>query len=215
MTLDEEELMKILEGESLAEIKQKVGKLEVKLSKPTPSFQGINGYKYNVEDIAKHLGLDPKKIREWAFTGYAPCIISTDGEPLFKKGEFLRLAEKNVYRRSDGRNLPFHITLYSNKDRDYHSPIPKTLRGINNLMEFEEIVFPSCIYFLVKNDEVIYVGQTIELPSRLASHRQDKLYDRVFYLPVPESDLNRVEKEFIITLKPKLNGGPRDYTKRT
>ena len=70
------------------------------------------------------------------------------------------------------------------------------------------------VYFLCQGDEVVYVGQSVSVPDRVMSHIREsrrpagKMFDplRIFYLPVPESELLRVESEFIARLRPRYNG---------
>ena len=54
-------------------------------------------------------------------------------------------------------------------------------------MKFEEGSYidltdiPKCfIYFLIDNEEVVYVGQTTKGLSRVEVHHKDKLFDRVY-----------------------------------
>lgn len=67
----------------------------------------------------------------------------------------------------------------------------------------------SCVYFLVKRDRIVYVGQTTNLPSRVASHRLNlgTKFDKVFHRNVPRDDLDRVESALIRALRPALNRG--------
>jgi hypothetical protein len=62
-----------------------------------------------------------------------------------------------------------------------------------------------CVYFLVRDDVVVYVGQTTNLHLRVARHRRDKQFDRVLHLPTPCEDLDRVERGFIHALQPEYN----------
>lgn len=64
----------------------------------------------------------------------------------------------------------------------------------------------SCVYFLSLNGKVVYVGQSVNLGSRLSEHVRGKTFDSVFYLPVPRNALNDVEGHFIRALRPPLNG---------
>jgi excinuclease UvrABC nuclease subunit len=70
----------------------------------------------------------------------------------------------------------------------------------------------SGVYFLCDADEVVYVGQSVAVLSRIMTHvmERNKRFDpdRIFFLPVPQSELLRAEGEFIRLLKPKYNGNP-------
>jgi predicted GIY-YIG superfamily endonuclease len=78
--------------------------------------------------------------------------------------------------------------------------------------EFES---DRCVYFLVnKSKEVVYVGQTYNLFNRLATHRNDKDFDKVYFLTEPTSVkknkskkdwINEKEKEYIQNYLPIYN----------
>ena len=68
----------------------------------------------------------------------------------------------------------------------------------------------SYIYFLLKNDEVVYVGQTIVSPEvRINQHIKEKDFDSYssFLLPVGMSfnEINKIEAENIIRFEPFYN----------
>ena len=93
--------------------------------------------------------------------------------------------------------------IYVNESRD----IPPQLipLGVN------EIFAPPngpCIYFLCKEDRIVYIGQSIYLGSRLSEHITNKNFDRVFYMNVKKEDLSRVESELIEYYEPEYNGRP-------
>lgn len=60
------------------------------------------------------------------------------------------------------------------------------------------------IYFLIKNDEVVYVGKTTQGIFRPLSHR-NKDYDKIniIYCDVDKSD--KLESYYILKYKPKYN----------
>jgi len=78
-----------------------------------------------------------------------------------------------------------------------------------SLREIQFPKLPPCIYFLLKGDQVIYVGQSSSLYSRLSNHRlTPKDFDRVFVITVPEEWVGRIDKieaSFIRFLDPPLN----------
>lgn len=67
-------------------------------------------------------------------------------------------------------------------------------------------VFPECgIYFLIKDNEIVYVGKSIHLHRRLSNHRKAKDFDRAFFVECHKDDLNYLEKHFIRLFCPRLN----------
>lgn len=63
------------------------------------------------------------------------------------------------------------------------------------------------IYFLVSEDgDVEYVGQTVNLFSRLQTHQHLKHYHRVAFLPVKDKKLlDVIEMHYIDHFNPRLN----------
>jgi hypothetical protein len=67
----------------------------------------------------------------------------------------------------------------------------------------------SGVYFLVRGARVVYVGQSVNVVARVATHLVDpkKTFERVAFLPVDDPGmLTPVEQFFIFTLDPPLNG---------
>jgi predicted DNA-binding transcriptional regulator AlpA len=62
------------------------------------------------------------------------------------------------------------------------------------------------IYFLLDGDEIVYVGQSVSIETRLAQHALSrKKFDRVLVMPVSDAELDETEKDLIGRLCPKLN----------
>lgn len=61
------------------------------------------------------------------------------------------------------------------------------------------------IYFLIKQKEIVYVGQTINLLNRIKSHKKEKDFDSYAFVEVDEYDLDEMELAYIIEFKPELN----------
>ena len=78
-------------------------------------------------------------------------------------------------------------------------------------MRFEEentinitLKYKCFIYFLIKDDIVVYVGQTKNNLIRPFSHK-DKDFNRIEIMTCPENKLDIVEDAFILKYKPKYN----------
>ena len=63
----------------------------------------------------------------------------------------------------------------------------------------------SGVYALVRGQEVVYVGQTINGLRRIGHHIKDKVFDRVFFLQVEIQELREVEAWMLSLFKPKYN----------
>lgn len=63
----------------------------------------------------------------------------------------------------------------------------------------------SGVYFLLDGDEVVYVGQAVNVYSRIGQHT-DKRFDRYAFVPCAAEGLDRLESLYIHCLRPRLNG---------
>lgn len=62
------------------------------------------------------------------------------------------------------------------------------------------------VYFLVKGERVIYVGQSVNILSRVSQHRKSKDFDRLAFVPCAKDDLDVLESLYIHALRPESNG---------
>jgi len=66
--------------------------------------------------------------------------------------------------------------------------------------------FRFVVYMLVKNDEVIYVGQSRNLKSRVCSHVGNEAdFDYIDFFDVDPFEANNVEADRIVRYNPKFN----------
>ena len=71
-----------------------------------------------------------------------------------------------------------------------------------------EVCEPAYVYFLLKEEVVVYVGQTTApWPSRILQHlnEKEKDFDDVWYLEVDNPSMSEIEKAFIKMFRPKYN----------
>lgn len=93
------------------------------------------------------------------------------------------------------------------------SDISPVLKQTNfSLVPISEIVRKSSsygnvcgVYFLIKNSEIVYIGQSINIAARITSHK-DKDFDSVSYVTCRRSELDILESLYIIAYNPVLNG---------
>lgn len=81
--------------------------------------------------------------------------------------------------------------------------MPAGLAEVRGLRRFNGLHL-SAVYFLICRGEVVYVGQSTNLASRIGGHG-DKEFDQVVFLPVGRSRLDAVENEWIEKLRPRYN----------
>ena len=61
------------------------------------------------------------------------------------------------------------------------------------------------IYFLFRNEEIVYAGQSKNLHRRIIQHCYGKDFDSYSYIKCSESELNDLEFYFIAKHKPEYN----------
>jgi excinuclease UvrABC nuclease subunit len=68
-----------------------------------------------------------------------------------------------------------------------------------------------CIYYLLDNDKIVYIGKTKRPSDRFIKHYNSKMdFDSIEYIQVDKEDLNDFEKEQIRHYKPKYNKKYKD-----
>ena len=82
-------------------------------------------------------------------------------------------------------------------------------------MKFEETEYidltdtPTIfVYFLIYNENVVYVGQTTRGLARVYSHVHDKRFDKIYIIECDEEELDYWEDFYIFKYKPKYNKRP-------
>jgi hypothetical protein len=143
-----------------------------------------------------------------AVAGYAPCIWIDASGPYFRGHEIKKWVRENLVRLQNPKPLEFKFSLVS-PDKAEVDLVPNSISQIAHaLKHFPLMEMMSAVYFLCKDDEVVYVGQSVNLPGRVKTHTEEKEFDRVYYLPVPLEALSKVELTLINYLRPKLNKTP-------
>jgi excisionase family DNA binding protein len=82
----------------------------------------------------------------------------------------------------------------------------------NNLLNYDEIIKEAegnkilCgIYFLINENDVVYIGQSVNIHSRIAQHKNSKTFDKFSYIECEKSELSHLEVKYIKKFKPKYN----------
>ena len=70
----------------------------------------------------------------------------------------------------------------------------------------------SGVYFLLDGDEIVYVGQAVNVYRRIPQHTE-KRFDRYAFVPCDIDALNILESLYIHCLRPRLNGNQCDGPK--
>lgn len=79
---------------------------------------------------------------------------------------------------------------------------PASIEGIEGLKPYTPT---PVVYFLCRDGAVMYVGQSVNITSRLQAHVPSKAFDSVYVLPCSAENLTTLETHWIETLRPPLN----------
>ena len=135
---------------------------------------------------------------------------------MFDKDELKNWYGDNYTRYSPSDDLPEFetnvlLTVQQDDGLESITKIPKELTLTPNLKEFKtaSLVQVPCVYFLCKNQKIVYIGQTINIQNRIAAHITDsqKQFDSVFYIHVHKDCLLDVEMSLIRYIRPTYNKG--------
>lgn len=154
--------------------------------------------------------LTAERLTELATSGYAPCWF-VDGVPWFQVTAVRAWCATQFGKKQPGRPFPRATSVAILDGPVPFDVVPDVLKPIANLLRPSRAAASlSGVYFLVDgaDREVVYVGQAVQVDSRISSHLREgtKMFSDAMWLPVPESELNEVESSFIRLLRPKLNG---------
>lgn len=62
------------------------------------------------------------------------------------------------------------------------------------------------IYFLIRERNIVYVGQSQDIMARLSTHANgDKLFDSFNFVACDPAELSNLEAEYIVQLNPEYN----------
>lgn len=156
------------------------------------------------EEASGYTRIPAKRLLEMAYAGLAPCIRIDGGDPLFWRHDIVAWVRRELLKVQEGKPIPIHLHVHTEEAVDFETT-PKAIAHLDGLREWKSAAPGAVVYFLVCDGMVVYVGQSMSLIARLQQHRPNKLFDHVFYLPVPSSQLNDMERKFIHLLKPPLN----------
>lgn len=63
----------------------------------------------------------------------------------------------------------------------------------------------AAVYFLIRDEKIVYVGQSTNVHARIAEHQKSKQFDRINFIECPEDHLYQLEKMYIQRFNPEMN----------
>lgn len=129
------------------------------------------------------------------------CICPPEAERL--KMGLQELEARYAELEAATENLPHQIEMH----RLSTNLTDRTLLTAKEIIKgSDRLPHLTGVYFLIKNEHIIYVGQSVNILSRIASHKRDKEFDRFAFVPCEREDLDVLESLYIHFLRPELNG---------
>jgi len=85
--------------------------------------------------------------------------------------------------------------------------VPDALFDLREKLVMHSIPQATGVYFLLRENVVVYVGQAVSVLRRVHDHLAEglKKFDAVAWLAVPPAQMHRVEREWIQRLRPEYN----------
>lgn len=92
-----------------------------------------------------------------------------------------------------------------NKNKMLIAEVANGFSDIDIITNSFEIPSTSGIYFLISNDTIVYVGQSVNVLNRIRQHLADKFFDKINIIQCPEKELIKLESFYIKKFNPILN----------
>jgi hypothetical protein len=96
--------------------------------------------------------------------------------------------------------------VYAYQDQLFNSAPYSRERILESACRVEDT--PNCgVYFLIREDEIVYVGQSKNCPSRIQTHINDKgkVFDSYTFIATHSDNLDFLESWYIYAFNPKYN----------
>lgn len=181
-------------------VKHKVEHLRIESATSSCGFKKI----YSANLIIKHaisLGKIITKPKDEIEKLNQLELAKTDIEIL--KSTIAELNEQIIQKETTLIKINKHLNLSFKR---YNQLINEPLLDEDSILFLAGIVTRKCgIYFLIKDEKIVYVGQSINIQNRVQQHRMIKDFDRFTYVECKAEDLSKIEAMYINKLKPILN----------
>jgi excisionase family DNA binding protein len=157
----------------------------------------INSYRNGMDEkaTANYLGVPASAIARLISSGKLPAPVMFGNQKRWSTEEIDRLMSADI------------IYIPAPKNRGRRVPSPRSLLGREEIVA-AAIPAQQCrsgIYFLIMAGEIVYVGQSVNILSRIAAHVQEKTFDSWHWVSCPPQSLDYWERKYLDELMPPLN----------
>lgn len=153
--------------------------------------------------------LKPARILELCQSRMMPHY-DVDGEIRLAYTEGKTWLNNNLVIQSQAIKLPDVIRVSDIVVKDVPVDIPTELKDLSRHLQHLPLnsatyANVSGIYFLCKENKVVYVGQSTQVAQRVGNHICCKEFDYIYYIRCPKSELDYLETRLIEAIRPKYN----------
>jgi predicted GIY-YIG superfamily endonuclease len=153
--------------------------------------------------------MKPERILELCQCKMMP-YYDVDGEFRLAYSEAKTWLNNNLVVQSKSVKLPEVIRVTDIVVKDTPSEIPNELKDLSKHLQhlpMHSVTYAnvSGVYFLCKDNKVVYIGQSVNVSQRVGNHISCKEFDYVYYVRCPKTELNYLEAKLIEAIKPKYN----------
>lgn len=85
-------------------------------------------------------------------------------------------------------------------------PLPTRQEVSGQRVPIKEMAARAGVYFLLKGESIVYIGQSITPEARIITHTRDKDFDSFYIIRCRPEILNTAESLLIMHFKPIFNG---------
>lgn len=159
-----------------------------------------------LREVAEKLGVEEDFLQELADLGVVPHFRFRD-ELRFPLQVLSAWIGDNLVETVPGKFLPMYDVVPLELPVPERYKLPPELRGVRGITDATPMCQWPGIYFLTDADEVVYVGQAMNVAKRCGMH-EEKEFSYAYAVPCHPEALTRAEKEYIRSLIPRYNRCP-------
>lgn len=149
-----------------------------------------------IDDVAGWIGVSTQQVKKMFSAGEIPGPIKIDSILRWRASDLIGFAKSK-------KSLNEDALVKRPKALDFDIPPQLELFG-GYLQRLGGVCMKPCVYFLMKNNAIQYIGSSNRLTVRLGGHG-DKDFDSVFFVLVDPEKMLSVESEYIRIFQPPLN----------
>ena len=137
------------------------------------------------------------------------CHIDNDKSPNDKSPVEQIYRQQRIEKDNIIKNLKAEIKQLHSKTLELEfslRPPLQILESRKEILDRSKAFHPKCgIYFLIYCNEIVYIGQSVNIETRVPAHISDKQFTHYSYDKCEKEDLTKMEALYIKYFSPKYN----------